>query len=295
VARGNEKGRVERAIRYIRGAFFAARSFKDLNELNTQANDFCLKLAADRPWPEDPSAGSVRDAYQREQHLLLSLPDNPFPHEERIAVSIGKTPYARFDSNDYSVPYMFVRKQLALLSSLENVRILNGSELLAEHSRCWERHRQIENADRIEGLVKFKQKARRHRAQDRLAHAAPSSKTLFKRAASNGANLSSEVRALLKLLNSYSADELEEAIVVVLAHGLAHSGAVRQQPEKARYERSHSPAVELTLQSHTKLREVVLRTPSLQAYYAMQIVLGSRGPIDAPSRLRGASHHRAPG
>ena len=28
VARGNEKGRVERAIRYVRDAFFAARSFR---------------------------------------------------------------------------------------------------------------------------------------------------------------------------------------------------------------------------------------------------------------------------
>jgi transposase len=37
VARGNEKGRVERAIRYVRDAFFAARSFTDLADLNAQA------------------------------------------------------------------------------------------------------------------------------------------------------------------------------------------------------------------------------------------------------------------
>ena len=34
VARGNEKGRVERAIRYIRESFFAAREFADLDDLN---------------------------------------------------------------------------------------------------------------------------------------------------------------------------------------------------------------------------------------------------------------------
>jgi transposase len=37
VARGNEKGRVERAIRYVRDSFFAARSWHDLNDLNHQA------------------------------------------------------------------------------------------------------------------------------------------------------------------------------------------------------------------------------------------------------------------
>jgi transposase len=37
VARGNEKGRVERAIRYLRDAFFAGRTFTDLDDLNAQA------------------------------------------------------------------------------------------------------------------------------------------------------------------------------------------------------------------------------------------------------------------
>lgn len=34
--RGNEKGRVERAIRFAREAFFAGRSFRDLDDLNAQ-------------------------------------------------------------------------------------------------------------------------------------------------------------------------------------------------------------------------------------------------------------------
>jgi len=41
IARGNEKGRVERAIRYVRDAFFAARTFTDLDDLNAQAAAWC--------------------------------------------------------------------------------------------------------------------------------------------------------------------------------------------------------------------------------------------------------------
>ena len=40
-ARGNEKGRVERAIRFAREAFFAARRFRDLDDLNAQALAWC--------------------------------------------------------------------------------------------------------------------------------------------------------------------------------------------------------------------------------------------------------------
>ena len=46
VARGNEKGRVERAIRYVRESFFAARSFTDLDDLNAQADTWCNGMAA---------------------------------------------------------------------------------------------------------------------------------------------------------------------------------------------------------------------------------------------------------
>ena len=53
--------------------------------------------------PEDPRM-SVREAFALEHPQLLALPANPFETDERVVVSIGKTPYARFDLNDYSVP-----------------------------------------------------------------------------------------------------------------------------------------------------------------------------------------------
>jgi transposase len=62
VARGNEKGRVERAIRYVRDSFFAARRFADLDDLNAQAEAWCDGIAADRPCPEQPTS-SVRAAF----------------------------------------------------------------------------------------------------------------------------------------------------------------------------------------------------------------------------------------
>src|SRR5215831_4587936 len=73
VARGNEKGRVERAIRHIREAFFAARKFTDLADLNAQAEQWCRTQAADRPCPEERDI-TVREALAQEQPQLLPLP-----------------------------------------------------------------------------------------------------------------------------------------------------------------------------------------------------------------------------
>ena len=74
VARGNEKGRVQRAIRYVRDSFFPARTWRDVDDLNAQAEAWCLGPAADRPGPEERSL-SVREAFAQEQPKLLALPD----------------------------------------------------------------------------------------------------------------------------------------------------------------------------------------------------------------------------
>ena len=76
VARGNEKGRVERAIRYVRDNFFPARKFADLDDLNVQAEAWSRGLAADRRCPGQDTL-SVREAFAAEAPKLLALPDNP--------------------------------------------------------------------------------------------------------------------------------------------------------------------------------------------------------------------------
>ena len=129
-ARGNEKGRVERAIRFVRDRFFAARPFRDLDDLNDQARQWTEEVAAQRPCPEDRER-TVHDVFLEEKTHLLTLPDNPFPTEERVEVAVRKTPYLRFDKNDYSVPHEHVQRTLVVVASLDTVRIFNGQELIA--------------------------------------------------------------------------------------------------------------------------------------------------------------------
>ena len=51
--------------------------------------------------------------FEEERPLLLPLPDNPFPTEERLADAIArKSPYLRFDLNDYSIPHTHVGRHL---------------------------------------------------------------------------------------------------------------------------------------------------------------------------------------
>jgi transposase len=267
VARGNEKGRVERAIRYIRDAFFAARKFSDLADLNHQAREWTITRASERRWVEDRSR-QVRDAFADEQGKLLPLPGNPFPAHERVDVDAGKTPYVRFDLNDYSIPHDRTRRTLVVLADLETVRITEGNELVASHPRCWDRDQQIEQPEHLARLVQEKRRAREHRGLDRLAKAAPSSQAFLRLIADQGDNVGSTTSRLLGLLDQAGASELEEAFVEVLERDTVHVGDVRQVLDRRRSQRGLPPPVTVPLAPGAH-RNLVVSPHALSSYDAL--------------------------
>ena len=265
VARGNQKGRVERAIRFIRDSFFAARTFTDLDDLNAQARAWANGTAADRRWPED-SRLSVRQAFEAEGASLLALPKQAFALGERLAVSVDKTPYVRFDLNDYSVPHTYVRRTLAVLADEQWVRILDGATEVARHPRSWDSHAQIEDAAHVQRLVERKRAARAHRACDRLSAAAPASATLLQRAGARGDNLGSITAALLRLLERWGAAALQAAITEALERDVPHPNAVRLALERAREAAGQPPPVALVLPEHVAKRDAPVRSHDLGSY-----------------------------
>jgi transposase len=264
VARGNEKGRVERAIRYVRDSFFEARSWTSLEDLNHQAEQWATSVALDRRWPEDDQR-QVRDVFQEERSYLLGLPDDEFPTDERVEVEVGKTPYARFDLNDYSVPHDRVRRSLVVVASLDTVRVLEGQNVIATHARSWDRGEQVEQTAHIERLAEQKSLARRRRGMNRLTRAVPSSEALLARAAERGHNLGNMTARLLAMLDAVSAEDLEYAIRQAVERDMPTLGAVRQLVEQRRAELGKPPAV-LTRFSTPKAADVIVRPHRLENY-----------------------------
>lgn len=265
VARGNEKGRVERAIRYIRQSFWPARQFRDLDDLNDQALRWCQTTAAARRWPEDRTQ-TVGAAFEQERGRLLSLPADPFPAEERVEVKVGKTPYVRFDLNDYSVPHTQVRRTLTVLASLQRVRVVAGAEVVAEHERSYDKGAQIEDPEHVAELVRRKAEARQSRGIDRLRAAAPSTHQLLIAAAEQGGAIGGITSSLLSLLDRWGAAELEAAVVEALDAGVPHPRAVRQALERRRQQRELPPPVAVPMPDDKRVRELEVRPHDLADY-----------------------------
>jgi len=265
-ARGNEKGRVERAIRYLREAFFAARRFHSVADLNAQLDDWIERVTHARIVPGDADKRTVRVALDEERPRLLALPKHRFVCDFVRATSSGKTPYLRFDSNDYSIPHTLARKPLTLVASDTIVRVLDGDTEVARHARCWEKGRQIEDDRHLRGLTDHKRKSREHRGRNRVIASCPSAEVFLSGIARNGGHLGGATTRLLHLLEQYRAAELEAALAeaqrrsAFAVEAVAHILDQRQRAKKIRAPR---PVV---LPADPRVRDLVVEPRSLGVY-----------------------------
>jgi transposase len=264
--RGNEKGKVERAIQYLRHSFFAARRYSSLDDLNAQLAEWIDRVAAARPRPQDPDRKSVRDAFAEEKPRLLPLPEHAFACDVARAVRSGKTPYIRFDLNDYSIPAELVRKPITLVASDADVRLLDGSVEIARHPRSYDRARKIEIPAHLEALAQEKQRASELRGRDRLTSAAPRASALLEEVALRGGHLGGTTARLLRLLDREGPRELDIAIGQALARGAASAEAVAAVLDQRRRARRAPPAIDVLLSDDARARDVHVTPHSLDAY-----------------------------
>jgi len=269
VARGNEKGRVERSIRYIRDNFFAARVFSDVADLNAQAKAWTDGPAYERPWPEGEQL-TVRQAFEAESPSLMALPMDAYPVDARVLVTVAKTPYVRFDLNDYSIPHTHVRRTVTVLANAQRVRVLDGATILADHVRNYGKGEQIETPSHVDDLVERKRGARQHRATNQLTQAIPAMADFLSRAATKGHHLASMTRVLGQMLDHYGAQAMQEAVVEALRRDVPHYNAVRLAIERARQVRRDSPLVVPQLSERAQRMDVTVKPHRLDAYDELQ-------------------------
>ena len=260
---------MERSIRYIRDNFFAARVFADVDDLNAQAQVWTDGPAWTRPWPEGVQL-TVAQAFETEQPKLMELPMDGYPVDVRLEVSVAKTPYVRFDLNDYSIPHTHVRRTVTVLANADRMRVLDGTTVLAEHVRSYDKGVQVEIAAHVEDLVQQKRGARQHRGVSQLTQAIPAMADFLAHAAAKGHHLGSMTRVLGQMLDHYGAPVMQEAVLEALRRDVPHHNAVRLALERTRQERQDAPLIVPQLSERAQRMDVTVQPHRLDAYDDLQ-------------------------
>jgi len=264
--RGNEKGKVERQIHYLRHSFFAARSFRDVADLNRQLARWIDEVALARKLPD---GRTVRDALDDERHHLLPLPEHPLESDLLLPVASGKTPYVRFDRNDYSIPHDLVKKPLTLVASEDLVRILDGADEVARHERSYDSRKTIEDPAHLAALAREKRAARELRGRDLLRQTCPNAERLIEALAQRGEPLAGHTLRLLRLLDRHGARDLDRAIADALERGAIGSASVAHILDQLLRQRGLPPPLDPFLPDDPRARDLPLAPHSLAPYDAL--------------------------
>jgi transposase len=278
VARGNEKGRVERQIRFLRDRFFAARQFRDVEDINAQFLRWRSEWAHARPCPGDPEK-TVAQTLAEERPRLLPLPEHPFECDLVLAKTSGKTPYLRFDRNDYSIPPELVRKPVTLVASHDEIRILDQGREVARHPRCYDRGQTIEDAHHIAALVAFKREGRAAKGRDRLLTVLPHAEAFFVKMLEREVPLAQATAQLTRLLDDYGAVQTSAALESALRHDTPSLASVALWLEQERRRRHPMPRVPLDLPDRPGVRSLHVTPHSLETYDAL-----TKAPDDEQER-----------
>jgi hypothetical protein len=186
-----------------------------------------------------------------------------------VSLRSGKTPYLRFDLNDYSIPHTLVQKPLTLVASPTTVRILDGACEVARHARSWSRHERVENEAHIAALVKEKRAARESRGKSRLTQAVPGAAAFLEAVVVRGQNLGNTTAQLNRFLDEYGAPDLTAAIHEAMERQTPTASSVALLLEQQRRRRRQKPPVRVELPADPRVRDLRVTPHNLETYDAL--------------------------
>jgi transposase len=259
----HQKGKVERAIRYLRDRFLAGRTLAGIDQGNRALTRFIAEIAHVRPHPTIVQR-SVADVFLDEQKRLLALPV-PLPETARIEpIQIDAQAFVRLDTNRYSVPSKHASQVLTLVADDRIVRLLEGKVDVAEHARSWGRRQIFEKPEHRSALLAERRAARDLKGRDRLRAVVPTFDRIVERWDLSGPSLGYRVARAIKLLDLYGDQVFAEAAADLLQRGLSDVGALAVACEKYRKDHRRPVPVALVLPDH--LDDAVVIPHDLESY-----------------------------
>jgi transposase len=225
VGKGNEKGRVEDAIKYLRANFWPGRTFRDLADLNTQAQAWRDTMANQREHRVTRKVPRLLVAEERPHLLPLG---EPYDTDEVRSVIVPPHFRVAFDGNRYSVPWRLVGKPLTLRADAETVTLWYGRHRVARHARCWRRGLDVILPAHADGLLATKPGAQAHWQVEAVQALGPAARQYLELIRAGTRSLRAELDHLLLLTTLYGPTAVEAALAACLAQAIVGSHHVEQ-------------------------------------------------------------------
>lgn len=155
VARGNEKGRVEDLIKYIRMNFWSGRKFSDFDDLTKQLVVWRNQVANQR---EHRSTRRVVRIYfeSTEKPALQELNPVPYDTDEIFSKSVGSDFHLQYETNRYSVPWTLVGMTVTVRVNPRELKVFYNDKFICGHERSYLKFKVFTHEHHRTGLLERK-------------------------------------------------------------------------------------------------------------------------------------------
>ena len=262
VGKGNEKGRVENGVGYVKKNFLAGLEIADFSMLAPAATHWLDTVANVRVHGETRTPPV--ELWHSEKPSLHPLPLHPFDIATVSQVRASRQFRITLDTNRYSVPAHLAGQALTLKTYPDRLCLYHHNHLVARHPRSYDRHGDFEDPDHPKPLLAQRKKARDHQLFLRFLTLSPQAELYYRQLEQRRLNPQHHVRKIVALSDIYSPEAVARALADALEYGAFAADYIANLLEqRARFTPQESP---LHLTRREDLLELHLQPPDLSVY-----------------------------
>ena len=263
-----EKGKVEKGVvHYVRHNFWPLRNFRDLADVQAQANEWRDTVANLRLH----ATTGERPADRLRREALTPLPALLPDYWDTAQVKVHVDCSVRFDANNYTVPPWAVDKIVTVKADHRLVRIMLREKTLSTHVRSWERKQRVELPEHRDAAIKSQRRQWRDQEVAALVSMGDDARDYLERLAGSGIPLKKDVVRLLILKDRYGADALVVAIQRALRHNALGAASVENILRQSQAPQKNHPPLRF---EEERLNRIRLEEPNLAEYDALILCKG---------------------
>jgi hypothetical protein len=258
----HEKGRVEKAVHYVKQNFLAGLELASLAAINMAARQWLDQVANVRVHGETHQV--PQELFAQEHPHLRPLTVLPYDLATLHTVLVSRRGRVTFDTNRYSVPPACAGKSLLLKVSPDRLCLYQQDRLIAEHLRSYDRHQDFEQPEHVEELLAQRRQARTQQLLTRFLALAPRAREYYQRLEEKRGNPRHHVQKIVALSEIYGADKVQRALEDAWAYQAFSCEYIANLLEQRARPATEPGALHLTRQQD--LLELDLPAPDLSLY-----------------------------
>ena len=262
VGKGNEKGRVENAVGYVKKNFLAGLDIPDFSALAPAAKHWLGTIANVRVHGE--TRQKPLDVWQKEKPYLSPLPINPFDIATISQVRASRQFRITLDTNRYSVPAHYAGQTFTLKTYPDRLCVYMADKLIARHTRCYDRFKDFEHPDHPKPLLEQRKKARDQKTFMRFLALSPQAEAYYRELEQRRLGPHHHVRKIVALSDIYGTEAVARAMQDAFVYQAFSSEYIANLLEQRGRFTPEASALHLTRRED--LLEVRLEQPDLSIY-----------------------------